>query len=352
VYFSHQSIVGNAGNYDDFEKTSGPEAIFVFKTLPLKSQMIFFGVLAVNAAGVESEGFITEASVTVPAAQPASASSASKEPAASSASSSVSAMPQNQNTTSTAESMSLMSVEALSSTGVLVTFSKKIHTSSTLTPEFFLLTDSGGLILKITEVIVEQKTLLLKTETQIPHRSYLFGLLNVITAEDGTSATPSTSQMTFQGFKETAMATSTPTSQQATVVTEPSPIYGKAPVSNVFDPTNLNLVALPRKDGTYDIRATWNPAQDAKTYGLYTSINDGKFTQNGQVPVGQTSVLYRQVKPGTFGLRLTTQTDGGLESRGIERAVNLPSTGLGLLGILGIAGATAGARFRRRKKTV
>ena len=66
VYFSHESILARDGNYDDFERTKGPETMVTFTKLPLQSKKIFAAVLAVNAVGQESEGFETEASVDVP----------------------------------------------------------------------------------------------------------------------------------------------------------------------------------------------------------------------------------------------------------------------------------------------
>lgn len=66
VYFSHESILARDGNYDDFERTKGPETVITFTKLPLQSKEIFFAVLAINTAGRESEGFETETSIDVP----------------------------------------------------------------------------------------------------------------------------------------------------------------------------------------------------------------------------------------------------------------------------------------------
>lgn len=361
VYFSHESILENEGNYDDFERTSGSDAEYTFVKLPLKSDTITFGVLAVNADGQESEGFETEKTITVTSVETTMANDKT-EPSTPEEN-----MPEGENPTSTAKPMEIESVEAVSATGVLITFTKTINPDADIKPDFFILTDSGGNTLAVKDMQKEGAMVLLTTDMQAPKRAYTFGLLNVIPAEDGTNITSSAPQMSFEGFGDVMTQPTEPVPYgKPPTATTPPPVpygkpptatqqpvpYGKPPVGMLMDATFLDLAATPRTDGTYDVTARWNPANGAQAYGLYTAVQGMPYAWNGQVPANQTTVVYNKVKPGAFALRLTSKDANGQESRGIERAVNLPTTGLGLLGIMGVAGASAGMRLRRRRKTV
>lgn len=181
VYFSHESIVGNDGNYDDFERTNGPETTYSFTKLPLPSPKIFVAVLAVNAAGQESEGFETEASI-----EPSSSLNSSAAPETPA--------------TSTALPMSLISVSAVSQTGILLTFTKTLATATPLSTEEFFVTDLSGAILEIRSIAVSGPTVLLSTAPQEPDKEYLFGSLQPIPAADGTNLPTSNAQGHFRGF--------------------------------------------------------------------------------------------------------------------------------------------------------
>lgn len=360
VYYSHQSIIGNAGNYDDFERTTGAETVHTFAKLPLTSPKIFVGVLAVDAAGNESEGFETEASVDRPAAPVSSSAATIPEALTNSglaSSSSVSVMPRGENPTTTAEPMNIVSVVPVSSTGVLVTFTKPVKTDAQITPLFFLATDSGGIALGINAVKIDAATILLTTNPQIPERSYTFGLLQPVPAGDGTNAMPAAMQVQFKGFGAPVAAPQPekPAEPQQPTAYGQNPMFGgngNPALGNVGDPSFLDLKATPRKDGTYDVVARWIGAPGVQNYGLYTAVNGQPYTWNSQVGPDQTTVQYSHVRPGNFALRVTSRTGQGQESRGVERALDLPASGIGVIGIMAAAGAAAGLRLRRRKFAV
>ncbi len=374
VYFSHESIIGNEGNYDDFERTLAGETVHTFTKMPLGSPKIFLGVLAVDAGGNESEGFETETSVDQPAPEaPAAPAPQTQDPQVLdplAASGQPDAMPQGVNPTTTAEPMNMTAVGAVSQTGVLVMFTKNVSIDAPIDPAFFLVTDSGGTALAIHHVTVSAGTILLATDPQVPGRNYTFGLLQPIPSGDGTNASPATPPMQFPGFgtpeqPQDQGQPQMPQDQPAIpygqnpMLGGPPPQaqqqggYGQNPMlGNVMDPNFLDINATPRKDGTYDIVARWNGAPNAQNYGLYTAVNGQAYAWSGQVGPQETSVQYSRVKPGSFALRVTSRTGQGQESRGIERAINLPDTGLGLIGVLAAAGAAAGIRMRRRKQAV
>jgi hypothetical protein len=338
VYFSHASILQNNGDYDDFERTNGSETSYTFTKLPLASDQIFVSVLAVNAEGMESEGFEVEAAVDTAAATPDT-----NEPVVVTENP---IMPEGENPTTTSEPMTMISAEVVSATGILVTFSKNIAVNVDLTPEFFVIADSGGVVLPTTRLTTNAATILFSTEKQTPEKLYIVYILQPLPAGDGTHAPPSGATVTFRGY-----GTLPPTEPVLSVPPPPVP-YGKAPVASIEDPTSLKVTATPRQDGTYDIVARWNPALGAEGYGIYTSIDGGGYAFSSVVPANQTTVRYTKVKPGAFALRLTSKNGQGTESRGIERAIKLPSTGLGLLGIVSAAAVTAGMSVYRRRKTV
>lgn len=349
VYYSHESILENEGNYDDFERTGGPEAAFTFQSLPLSSKQIFIGVLAVNKEGIESEGFEQETSVTI------ARSSNSAKPIPS-ISSSLPALPKapppllpSKPVPSTSVPLRLQSARAVSATGVLVTFSKNLKADSPLSSDSFLITTLSGTMLRITRVGVSGNQVLVATAPQKTDEAYLFSLLHVIVSDDGTSATPSEPQIQFSAFKE-GVARSSLSSSSSSVSSSVPYIRRpgtEAPVRPV-NPSFLSLSAVPRKDGTYDVTARWGGSVGTETYGLYTAKDGSQYSFDSARSAALVSAHYNRVAPGTLGLRVTSRNAFG-ESTGVEKVIVLPATGLGLFGIAAVAGAVAGRRIRRKK---
>lgn len=189
VYYSHESILGNGGNYDDFEQTPDAQTTFVFPRAPLPSEKIYVGVLAVDASGNESEGFEVEASVERMAASSASQASSSSA-AVSSVSGSASSV--------TVSPMAIESVQAITATGILVTFTKDVHPGATLNTSYFLTTTGSGIALATERIEVSGRQILIVTSPQTPDTQYVLRLLSSIPAFDDTSATPSEPQVRFR----------------------------------------------------------------------------------------------------------------------------------------------------------
>ncbi len=361
IYYSHESILENGGDYDDFEHTTGPQTAYVFKSMPQASGTVYIGVLAVDAAGVESDGFETEASAYIGDALP-------PEPgAASTVSGTVmpGTMPSGENPTSTAVPMTVVSVQPVSSTGVVVTFTKNVRPQASINPAFFLITDTGGTIVQITDVTFSGPNVLLETKPQEPTRAYVVSVLLPIPADDGTNATASTTpRIQFAGFGTMMASSSSVASSQQSSSSAPSsdPRFGTNPVPPsappvtgmlLRDPAALDLTATARADGTYNVLAAWTQAPGARGYNLYTSTDGSQFARNFAVADTQTSVKYERIPAGTFGLRVNTTDAAGNESApGVQRVINLPASGIGFLGLMLTAGAAAGHKMRRKKKTV
>lgn len=359
VYYSQKSILENSGNYDDFEETAGAQTIYNFKSMPLQSEKIYIGILAVDKDGAESEGFETEAMVeaSVPlissAASSEASSVASSEAVASSESSSES-MPSGENPTSTAVPMSIKSVQALTETGVLVTFTKDVSADAIVNAGYFLITTTSGTVLPASNAEIRGDSVLITTAPQSPETEYILGLLSAIPAADGTNVTPSEPQVRF--MTPAKMMPSEPALPTQPYGKNPSlpgaltqvPSYGQRP-QTPFDPSNLGLSATLRKDGTYNVIARWTGSPNAAMYSLYTSKNGSPYSWNSAVGKNETSVQYSGVTPGTFGVKVASRMNNA-ESGGIDKVIDLPATGAGLLGIAAIAGA--GAVRKRRKKVV
>jgi hypothetical protein len=361
VYYSHESILNNGGNYDDFVATSGPQTSYVFPGSPLQSPKLFIAVLAVDSAGVESEGFETEASIDVPTTSSSSASSeisssesssaSSVAPLSSSASSSVEALPTSENPV---EPMKVTSVEAVSETGVLVIFSKNVKSDAKIDTMSFLMTTASGTMLSILKTEVSGNEVLLTTSKQEAGKEYIFTLLAFVAAEDNTAAAPGGVPMKFGSFiTESSSSSSSLASSMSS-----SSSYGRNPEipsgepqeqpTLPQDPGYLNLGATPRSDGNYNVLAEWGAAQGAESYSLYTSKKNATYIWSSMVGQDQTKVQFSRIPPGRFGVKVASKNAAG-ESTGIEKVIDLPASGAGFLGIAAAAGALAARRMKRRK---
>lgn len=359
VYYSHESILENAGNYDDFVQTPDSQMIYTFNTPPLQSEKIYFGVLAVDRDGNESEGFEVETSIDTPAPPESSASS---EPAPEQPSSEpmevmpayetpAEEMPAGENPTSTAVPMGIEAVEVISATGVLITFTKEIDPGAIMNPDYFLITTATGVTLPVRKVDMHGKQVLLSTDPVAPNTEYVLSLLSIIPAADGTNATPSEPQVRFR-----APPTGTPPPPAGQQYGRNPELPGPppAPATNgyqpapPFDASNLGLTASLRSDGTYNVIARWSPSPNAESYSLYTSRNGSPYSWNSAVQKNDTTIQYSGIAPGTFGVRVTARARN-LESPGIDKVITLPASGLGIVGIAAVAGAGAVSRRKKRK---
>jgi hypothetical protein len=384
IYFSHQSILGNSGNYDDFQQTPSAETSYAFAVPPVKEGTVYFSVMAVNKNGVESDGFESEASVEIPKTTietpPVEPVILPTEPSV------TETAPIQENPATTDIPMEITNAAAVSSTGILVTFSKPIAAGTDIGAASFILADSGGILLPIERIEVSGLTVLLITKPQEPARPYTLGITQPISAEDGTGASPGSSQPIVNGFGEPIVAAAIASSSSSLVTeevipeTQPAPVpvqepaaavpYGKNPliggsqipygVAPMFlapeDGTNLVLQPIRQKNGLYNVIASWAGSVDSKrilaAYGLYTSTDGSRFDWNSVVDPNQTSVQFSRVRPGTFGLRVTAKDAKGNESRGISQVIVLPASGVGFLGIIIASGAYAGRSLKRRKRSV
>lgn len=338
VYYSHASILGNGGNYDDFDHTVGPETRFTFPQVPLQGGVIYLSVLAVNAQGVESEAFEQEASVDISALVPAS--SAQNSFTMSDNLPPIPSLPTSASST-LALSLLLHSVTPQSATGVVLTFSSPLRADQGVdTTAFIILTASGGEALSILAVDIAGAHVTLTTALQKPEL-YVLGVLRSLTATDGAELT-ALPTMTFTGI-------ASPSGQY---IRNPHlPMFSKAkdPVSVSLSPTRLG-------DGTYRVTVRWTADEtksaERKLYKIYTSTDGKNFLPLVTVKPEDRSVEIERVEPGAFTVKVAAIDRSGNEAAGAQEAIrlsNLPRTGLGILGLLALAGAMTGARMGKRR---
>lgn len=363
VYFSRQSILGNSGNFDDVNRTSGSETSYTFAKPPYSGHKVYVSVMAVNKNGAESAGFESEASAEMTGA---TSSASSVSATTSSSSSTVYAIPTNPSSSavsvgsfssvstmgsnSSTEPLALMRIRAYAETGILLEFSKSLNPSALPTTDQFLIADASGTQLNVTRIHLSGSTLLaLDTAVQMPERVYVLGILQNIIADDGTSLTSPLPQMSFFGFRGLSTGVSSSTDQVSSSTSYTPPPDNTPPE----DATNLRLQKSRREDGTYDVGALWNEsintAGDLANYMVYTTTDGSHFSDAIPLAPGQDRDLFGPLQPGTFGVKLTARDTSGNESAGIQKIIQLPSTGFGLFGLFAISGAVAGHRIRRKK---
>ncbi len=192
VYVSRKSILDNQGDWEDFNRTPGSETMYTFEQNPYPGKTTYVSVLAVNTAGIESQGFEAEASVDAPAIPPPAQTPppAVQEPILPPPAQPVQ------------EEFKLVNVQPTSSTGIVLFFSRPVANDPALTPGHFIIVDASGAVLNITEVSVENTAVSLETSAQVPEKVYVVGLLQDLRSQDGGTLSSATSQVPFNGFDD------------------------------------------------------------------------------------------------------------------------------------------------------
>ncbi len=372
IYYSRVSILGNNGDYDDFEQTTSNATTYSFDTVP-PGKDVYVSVLAVNSGGVESEAFQSEAHVTavvVSSSSQSSDSSVSSEPISSSeASSKTSSVSSASQSTVPGEQLVLDSAKADSATGLTLNFSHGLSPNQEIAPLDIIVLDESGTRLDVTGVEIHDTKLVLITAAQTPDKHYIVATFGSAKDDAGQMAVTK-KQIDFFGFRNGG-------SNNPTGDTTPPE-----------DATNLRLVPKAKSNGLYDIFAFWNASPDSagdlKSYEVSTGSGHqtacisgapvGNTGPNGHTPgilpgacdtidpyqvlvylrgasLPATAREYKStdVPPGMFGVNIKTKDIAGNESAGITKVIKLPQTGIGLFGIIAVSGALAGRRSARRK---
>lgn len=344
VYYSRRSILGNGGEYDDFEVTAGNRTEYTLAAFP-PGDRLFLSVLAVNATGEESTYFAEEAQVDL------SGATGEIAPAASSA---ANVAPEREEpATST---LRIVSASALSATGVLVIFSEPVTVAATDAVGAFGVEDASGTLLTLRRLVFRGNEVTIVTGPQEPSEPYTVRVAPSVRGKtldaDGNVALidPAESTAFFSGWSAELPATGGSPDVSAGTATAPA------------DPTDLRLRAEPQDDGTYAVTAEWVVASGAESIEVLQSTDGGATYAPAQtLPGSAGTVRFAGVPPGMFTLLVRSVGANGESSYGVNDSIELPSISppegplnesgpLALLAFMG-AGGTIGLWRAWRKKS-
>lgn len=291
IYWSRQSILKNEGRWEDFEATQGKEPTYVLKDFPL-TPSLWIGVMAVSTYGEESPFFTEEVKVDI------------SEPA-----SSVSSIGGSASFVAVPTGLDLVSVEALSATGVLIRFSAPVTVAPADATKAVAITDGSGNLLQLRRLTVQDATILVTTATQVRDIAYILSIGSGV--KSGTMmVNPARSQARFIGHPGG--------------LTAPA---GGPQASIVQDVSNLSLNAKQELNGTYTVTATWIPrgGQDITGYQVRQTRDAGTtWSETQTIPASTTSVRVAGVPAGSFGFLVRVIGKNGLFSRGTFGTIDLP----------------------------
>lgn len=366
IFFATKSIIDNNGLYDDFDIADGTVSEHVLATIP-QAPILFFSVLAVNDRGEESPYFAEEAKLERGEDNAQMTSAATSNP--------FDKLRINQTTNNpqpTGESLTLLSAEAVSSTGVLVTFSLPVTVDTEEAQTAFTILDGSGQTLVITRLVIIGNAVTLHTLPQDPMKVYQLHIQSIegrqidglVAALEGGKAS-----ILFSGF-----------SDNRTTVRE-TPLPGSTLPEAPRDARVLNLRAEATGNGRFVVTAAWEPDGDdgniAQWRIAHTTDHGRTFSAQQNLPVAPRSVRIGDVPAGEFGLRVQAVSAQGVASPGtlsfiqlgtatvpapIEQVTpisgvplgagqtHLPQSGMGLIGVIALLGAAGGTAWMRQRR--
>ena len=368
IFFSSKSILGNNGLYDDFDIADTQTDDHVLANAP-QIPTLYFSVLAVNDQGEESPTFAEEASLkrgegdTPPSASsgPSSEPISTPEPVTEGASSGDS-----QEVQPTNDTLTILSVEAQSSTGVLITFSLPVTLDPDQAKTAFDVRDGSGQTLAITRLVITGNTAMIHTIPQDMTKVYQ---LHVSALQgqrsDGSLIALDASQdaILFAGYNGPDAITAPP----------------------MPPPTNGELVTVRLRgeadgQGRYSVEAAWETQSSGfAQWRIAQTIDHGMTFSPAQILPGTAlGVRIPGVPSGELGLGVQgVSTDGRIIASGLAYIrlgygpqipaqvmppqqpvmqkpiqTGLPQSGIGAWVGVSLLGAAGGLALIRRKRVL
>ena len=312
IFYSHASILSNNGLYDDFEEVSATETTHLLRNIPASGEL-YVSVLAVDKSGAESPYFLEEAHVKLSDAP--MGGTAMPEPPA----------PQAMRGEPVEDVLRLLSVEAVSATGVVLRFSHEVTMDPSLAPTAIVIETGSGVKLAMKRLTVRGTDILVDTAMQERGAVYRVTVTAAISASGSSgqrlAVLPDQEAMLFMGH---------PTGSAS-----PAASTGKS------EAMQLRLRAQPT-GAVYRVEATWQPASGpVKGYSVaQTSDNGRTYGQAHLVSAENRDVVIPNVPAGNFGILLKTVSIDGSTSRGVLQTITLPKTGAPVAGAV-TGGSTA-----------
>jgi hypothetical protein len=321
LFYSRLSILQQNGLYDDFETVPGDTTEYTFASLPYVTDKLFVSVLAVDANGEESPLFMEEARIDLNGA--AAVSSTPTAQASSAA----------QSTQMVSGTQQMLSAQADSATGVLITFSLDVQMDTRLAVDAFNIKDASGSVLRITKLVIQGKDVLLHTVPQQKGKVYRLHVSNIV---KGTNAQGAVAELAadqndilFMGH-ETGSTTGASSSAKAAVSSVASSA-GQSSVASmpteVGDVRSLN-VRGQRQGNAYGIDVSWLPpsTQNIREYRISQTRDGGKtFDTPRTVPATTLGLKINGVPAGDYGILVQAVATDGTVSRGVMGTLRLPA---------------------------
>lgn len=349
IYYSSESILESGGIYDDFEETQGTENVYIF-VKPPKQAALYVTVLAVNAAGEESEAFVEETHVDLsasttpaPRLEQASSASAGAVPPSSAHGGQSSAtfvpppvltLPSASSSVATASSAApiptytapvndgrahLLLAEALSPIQVKLTMSVPVTVDPQKAPTAFRIEREDGTPLRITQLLLSDTVVVIDTEQQTKDVSYTVRLSDPLTGEKGEPLDPTDRTATFLGH---------PQGSDASVVSSPLPSTpGTYDPMHPADVQGFQVEATPDGKGTYSVTAKWQAdisRGDIAYYAVRQTLDNGAtYSDPQKIPMDVGGFTMQGAQPGTLGILLQVVNIYGGISTGVKEVVTL-----------------------------
>lgn len=315
IFFSAQSIIKNNGQYDDFDIAQGSVSEHTLTGAP-GDGALYISVLAVNDKSEESPVFAEEATVTAATAAPSLPPSPSIPSSQSQVPGPESPVPSPQLPTS--GTFSILSAEAISSTGVLVTFPAPVQVSPADTAKIFTISDASGAVLAINHLVFSGSTVTVVTEAQDGMKVYQLSAAQALqgTGSGGTVLVLDAAQgtMLFAGFGGGGRI-----------------VAGAQEETRPPEIDNLTLRGEPDGDGRYSAEAGWEVAGGLALvdhFLISQTIDRGKTFGTPQVlSVANQHIRISGIPAGPFGLRVQVVMLTGQTSEGMTELLELGQAG-------------------------
>lgn len=329
IFYSHASILGNQGLYDDFEVAEKDATSFTLQNLP-PMESVYVSVLAVNEQGEESERFTEEASVT--------RDGTPQQPPPSSASSTL---------------FQLYKAESTTMEQLILTFSAVVSIDQSRASGAVIVRRSDGTVLPLRKLTVNGNAITVDTAPQTPGAVYAVEIGDAVHATN-TEGKPLMLDLTqrsllFTGFGE--------------AVAPPAP-----PAQAPSDVGNLRLKAQYDGDGEYTVTLTWDPPASGAAYILISqSGDDGKtFSPPILVAPEKNNASIAHMTAVRFTAKVQVQGADDQVTQGVTQSITLPKGGSLVGSVAGtthlpnsgvgagmvVALSVFGAELRRRMRKV
>jgi len=353
IYYSTKSILGNNGEYDDFDQTDGPRGQYTFKELP-PGDKFYAAVMAVNDNSEESAYFAEEVAIDLPKA-PSSPPPTLPDfsmfgdivssqdvpvlpPAALAQPTEAPAGGFNDGTDDRFQGkLHLLAAQSLSPTSVSLTFSHSINIDPNAVPQAFIITTAKDDKLLVHKVVGDSEEITIETDVQEKGAVYEISVSDPLRGIGGQSLDSENRQSFFIGHEEGRPPlpdTPLPEPEPEPVVQEPVPEPTNPPppppAPQSTEVKTLQIRAIPSPDGLYNIDARWeadNIAGGLSHFIAQQSIDGGKtFGDPQTITVDVRRITVDGVYPGNFGLSLQVANLAGEVSPGTFRTIPLAGT--------------------------